>query len=101
MSTPDQPTEEVPPTRWQRARVPLLVAGPAIALVLALFFYLTGGRYEKTDDAYVMTARTAISANIPGRVIELAVRDNQSVRQGDVLFRLDDAVDYWDGELEP
>ena len=33
---------------------------------------------------------TTISANVPGRVIELDVHDNQAVRRGDVLFRLDD-----------
>lgn len=93
MSTPD-PTAavtETPPNRWQRARMPLLVAGPVVAVVLAAYFYVTGGRYEKTEDAYVMTARTAISANVPGRVVELAVHDNQSVRRGDLLYRLDDA----------
>lgn len=93
MSTPDPtaPVAEAPPNRWQRARLPLLVAGPVVVVVLAAYFYVTGGRYEKTDDAYVMTARTAISANVPGRVVELAVHDNQAVRRGDLLYRLDDA----------
>jgi membrane fusion protein, multidrug efflux system len=88
MSTRD--AAETPPNRWQRARLPLLVAGPALAIALAAYFYLSGGRYEKTDDAYVTAARTAISANVPGRVVELAVRDNQAVRRGDLLYRLDD-----------
>ncbi len=35
-------------------------------------------------------ARVAISTNVPGRVIELRVHDNQRVKRGDVLFRLDD-----------
>jgi membrane fusion protein, multidrug efflux system len=93
MSTPDPaaPVVETPPNRWQRARLPLLVAGPVVVLALAAYFYISGGRYEKTDDAYVMAARTAISANVSGRVVELAVHDNQAVRRGDVLYRLDDA----------
>jgi membrane fusion protein, multidrug efflux system len=93
MSTPEPivTVTETPPDRWQRARLPLLVTGPVVAVVLATYFYLSGGRYEKTEDAYVMTARTAISANVPGRVVELAVRDNQPVRRGDLLYRLDDA----------
>ena len=92
MSTPDPSAavDETPPNRWQRARLPLLVAGPVIVLALAAYFYVSGGRYEKTDDAYVMAARTAISANVPGRVVELAVHDNQAVQRGDVLYRLDD-----------
>jgi membrane fusion protein (multidrug efflux system) len=93
MSTPDPaaPVDEMPPNRWQRARLPLLIAGPVVVLALAIYFYMSGGRYEKTDDAYVMAARTAISANVPGRVVELAVHDNQTVRRGDLLYRLDDA----------
>ena len=93
MSTPEPaaPISDAPPNRWQRARMPLLVAGPVVAAVLAAYFYLTGGRHEKTDDAYVMTARTAISANVAGRVVEVAVHDNQAVRRGDLLYRLDDA----------
>jgi membrane fusion protein (multidrug efflux system) len=93
MSTPDPaaPLDQAPPNRWQRARLPLLIAGPVVAVLLAAYFYLTGGRYEKTDDAYVMAARTAISANVPGRVVELAVHDNQQVHRGDLLYRLDDA----------
>src|SRR5690349_21520487 len=92
MSTPDPtaPVTEGPPNRWQRARLPLLVAGPVIAVALAAYFYLSGGRHEKTDDAYVMAARTAISAHVPGRVVELAVHDNQIVHRGDLLYRLDD-----------
>ncbi|HKU14022.1 MAG TPA: HlyD family secretion protein [Steroidobacteraceae bacterium] len=92
MSTPE-PTAvetEAPPNRWQRARLPLLIAGPVVVVALAAYFYVSGGRYEKTDDAYVMAARTAISANVSGRVVELAVHDNQVVRRGDLLYRLDD-----------
>jgi len=88
IGAPPQPPS---PDRLQRLRLPLMVFGPTVLAALAGFFYLTGGRFEATDDAYVQTARVAISANIAGRVREIAVRDNQSVRKGDVLFRLDDA----------
>ena len=87
---------DVPPPspvqQWRRRlRLPLMLLGPAIAVVVAAYFYLTGGRFEATDDAYVKTARVDISANVAGRVQELAVRDNQAVHKSDVLFRLDDA----------
>jgi len=68
-----------------------MVLGPALVAVIAAYFYLTGGRFQATDDAYVRTALVAISANVAGRVQELAVRDNQVVHKGDLLFRLDDA----------
>src|SRR6202011_3799803 len=78
-------------THWRsRLRLPAMIGGPALAAIIALYLYLTGGRYEGTDDAYVQTASVAVSSNVPGRVQEVGVRDNQSVRKGDVLFRLDD-----------
>jgi membrane fusion protein (multidrug efflux system) len=60
-------------------------------LIGGAWLYLTGGRYQSTDNAYVRAARVAISSNIAGRVTEVAVHDNQLVHRGDVLFRLDDA----------
>ncbi len=77
---------------WRsRVRLPLMIGGPALLLIAALIVYLCGGRYERTDDAYVQTASVAISSNVAGRVREIEVRDNQTVRKGDELFRLDDA----------
>jgi membrane fusion protein (multidrug efflux system) len=79
-------------SNWRRKmRLPLMIGGPALAAIIALTVYLTGGRYEHTDDAYVQMASVAISSNVAGRVQELDVRDNQSVHKGDVLFRLDAA----------
>ncbi|MGH8850097.1 MAG: HlyD family secretion protein [Casimicrobiaceae bacterium] len=75
----------------QRLRLPLLLLAPVALLIGGAWLYLTGGRYESTDNAYVQAARVAISSNIAGRVIEVAVHDNQTVHRGEVLFRLDDA----------
>src|SRR3984893_9641682 len=74
----------------QRLRLPLMIGGPVLAAIVAAYFYFTGGRYEGTDDAYVQTASVAVSSNVAGRVQEVRVRDNQAVRKGEVLFRLDD-----------
>jgi membrane fusion protein (multidrug efflux system) len=68
-----------------------MILGPAVVAAVAGYVYLTGGRYEATDDAYVKAARLAISANVAGRVHEVDVHDNEAVRKGEVLFRLDDA----------
>lgn len=78
-------------TRRKRLRLPLMLLGPLVVIVAGAWWYLRGGRYESTDDAYVQSARVAISANVSGRVKDLRVHDNQPVRAGDVLFRLDDA----------
>jgi membrane fusion protein, multidrug efflux system len=74
----------------QRLRLPLMLAGPILVLIAGSWWYLTSGRYVSTDDAYVQAARTMISADISGRVVEVLVHDNQRVSKGDVLFRIDD-----------
>jgi len=75
-----------------RTRLLLMLLGPLVLVAVALYFYLAGGRYESTDDAYVQIARVSISADIAGRVKEIDVHDNQLVHKGDLLFRLDDAA---------
>src|ERR1700750_2621060 len=76
---------------WRtRLRLPLMIGGPALAVIVLFILYLTGGRYESTDDAYVQVASVAVSSNVAGRVLEVNVHDNQTVHKGDVLFRLDD-----------
>ena len=74
----------------ERLRWPLLIGGPVIVIAGVAWAVLTGGRYQSTDDAYVQAARTPISANVSARVVELDIHDNQAVKKGEVLFRLDD-----------
>jgi membrane fusion protein, multidrug efflux system len=92
-ASPPEPLALAAPARdWKtRLRLPLMLLGPIVVAAVAAYFYLAGGRYETTDDAYVQAARVAISANVAGRVTELDVHENQVVHKGDVLFRLDDA----------
>ncbi len=73
----------------RRARLPLMIGGPVLVVLIAGWFWLTGGRYVSTDDANVQTGRVPISANISAHVVELDVRENQRVKAGQVLFRLD------------
>ena len=78
------------PKGWiARNRRALLIGGPVLVLIVGLFFYLTGGRYVSTDDAYIQAARVDISTEVSGRVLEISVHDNQHVKKGDILFRLD------------
>ena len=77
-------------TRVQKLRKPIMIGGVVLIAGIAAYFFFAGGRYESTDDAYVSAARVSISTNVPGRVVELRVHDNQRVRKGDLLFKLDD-----------
>jgi membrane fusion protein (multidrug efflux system) len=74
----------------RRLRLPLMLLVPVAILLGGLYWYLTGGRYESTDDSFVRTARVSISTDVPGRVMQIFVRDNQPVQTGQPLFQLDD-----------
>jgi membrane fusion protein (multidrug efflux system) len=67
-----------------------MIGGSVVIVLVAAWLWFASARSESTNDAYVNAARVAISTNVPGRVIELNVHDNQRVRRGAVLFRLDD-----------
>jgi membrane fusion protein (multidrug efflux system) len=72
-------------------RALLLVVVPLVAIATGLYYYAQGGRHLETDNAYVKAHIIAVSAEVAGRVAEVAVRDNQSVAQGQLLFRIDTA----------
>ncbi len=59
-------------------------------MLAGLWWYLTSGRYVSTDDAYIQADTVAISANVGGRVVAVAVHENEHVAAGQVLVRLDD-----------
>src|SRR5215510_3443459 len=45
--------------------------------------------YVSTDDAYVEGTISPVSAKVAGHIVELLVQDNQTVKQGDLLLRVD------------
>jgi membrane fusion protein (multidrug efflux system) len=64
---------------------------PAIGILIALHWYAKGSRWAETDNAYVKAHVTSVSAEVPGRVIEVSARDQQKVARGAPLFRIDPA----------
>ena len=73
-----------PPWRW---RWPLASPGAADFG----HDYLTTGRYlESTDDAYVKADSTIISPKVSGYIAEVLVADNEPVKAGQLLARIDD-----------
>jgi membrane fusion protein (multidrug efflux system) len=70
-------------------RTLLLVVLPLVALLAGLTFYLNGGRYVTTDDAYVGAQKVLITPDISGKIINIAVREGQQVSAGDVMFQID------------
>ncbi|MDE3175580.1 MAG: HlyD family secretion protein, partial [Pseudomonadota bacterium] len=72
-------------------RFVLLVVLPAIALVGGLAWWLTGGRYISTDNAYVGADKALVTPYITGPIIAVHVKEGQHVKVGDPLFDIDPA----------
>ena len=84
-------------TARSRSRKRMLSSAALLALALALGWYGYGwwtvARFiESTDDAYVGGDVTVIAPQVSGFIATLAVTDNQPVRAGDLLVRLDDRI---------
>jgi membrane fusion protein, multidrug efflux system len=70
-------------------RVLLLVVLPLVAVLAGAIFYLNGGRYVTTDDAYVGAQKVLITPDISGKITKIVVKEGQPVNQGDELFEID------------
>jgi membrane fusion protein (multidrug efflux system) len=74
---------------------PLLLAGAALIAVAAIgdfgWNYWTTGRFQvSTDDAYVKADTTVIAPKVSGYLRDVLVTDNQPVKAGQPLARIDD-----------
>src|SRR6266436_7421739 len=67
----------------------LLVVLPIMAVIGGFMFYLSGGRYVGTDDAYVGAQKVLITPDISGKIDKVVVKEGQQVHEGDVLFEID------------
>ena len=82
--------DEVPQN--SRLRLPLLLVAPVVLVLGGSYVWFTGGRYQSTDNAEMQTGLVGIAADVSGKVVEVDVTENQTVKQGDVLFRIDPAT---------
>src|SRR5512135_2315979 len=93
-TAPAAPANEPAPRPGRRQRLLILggiVAALAVAVV-GVHLYLTRGD-QNTDDAQVDADVVPIAPRVGGAVLGVAVRDNQQVHRGDLLFEIDPA-DY-------
>ncbi|WP_316861862.1 HlyD family secretion protein [uncultured Cohaesibacter sp.] len=70
-------------------RLILMMIVPLALLLAGGWVWLTGGRFEETDNAYAQQAVVSISADVSGRILSVDVSENQPVKAGDTLFSLD------------
>lgn len=88
----DEHADVLPPPRKRRLSPRTLLIGLVALAVLAaaiVYYLVFVAPYESTDDAFVDGYVSLVSSRVPGQVSRLLVRDNQEVREGDVLVELD------------
>jgi membrane fusion protein (multidrug efflux system) len=68
----------------------LVLAVVCAAVVAGILWWLRARNYETTDDAFIDGRPVAISAQVAGAIVDVPVTDNQLVKPGAVLARLDD-----------
>src|SRR5205807_1810463 len=85
----DQPSRVTRRARRKALR-PFLMAGGIVAVIAASgAYWVMSGRIVSIDDAYVRAAKLAVSTDVSGIVTEVAVKEGQRVKKGEILFRLD------------
>jgi membrane fusion protein, multidrug efflux system len=98
MTTLSYASDQKAKTSLRPSRQAIRRAALAFALVLGVagavdfgHYYLTTGRYlETTDDAYVKADSTIIAPKVSGYISEVLVVDNEPVKAGQLLARIDD-----------
>ncbi len=81
----------------QAIRSPSKTKGRMVMLVFALVVGVASAAYyvrfvvpfESTDNAFIEGYVIPMASQVPGRVAELLVRDNQAIKQGDVVLKID------------
>ena len=72
-----------------RLRALLMLSGIVLVAFGGGYFWLRGGRWVSTDNAYVRARKLMVTTDVSGIVASVEVREGQQVMKGQVLFRLD------------
>jgi membrane fusion protein, multidrug efflux system len=79
--------------RGKRTRILVALLGLALAAAIGWWGtdYWRHGRFiQSTDDAYLKADYTIVAPKVSGYIAEVLVQDNQQVKAGQVLARIDD-----------
>ncbi|TGS17720.1 biotin/lipoyl-binding protein, partial [Mesorhizobium sp. M1C.F.Ca.ET.187.01.1.1] len=84
------PVQPAPAPKKRRiGRFFLMFALPAALVIGGGYVWVTGGRYQETENANLQQAKVSIASDTAGRIVQVAISDNQTVKKGDLLFAID------------
>jgi membrane fusion protein (multidrug efflux system) len=89
--TPVQAPEILPALKRKRrgGRFLVMAALPLALIAGGAYVWVTGGRYQETENANLRQARVMITSEAAGRITDVSVADSAIVKAGDVLFMVD------------
>jgi membrane fusion protein, multidrug efflux system len=73
------------------ARIGLMWIVPLLLLLGGGYYWLASGGSVSTDDAAIKQDIVSVSAQVNGPIVQVAVRNGQIVKRGDLMFRIDPA----------
>ena len=88
-------TEEVKENRRPKKGVKRTLGAIILVLIIigVCYFVIDAMKYQSTDDAYVETTTVSIAPKVSGHITEVYIKDNQPVKEGDLIAKIDD-TDY-------
>ncbi len=88
--SPEEPTAERSTGR-NVIRWLLMLSVPCLLAAAGIYYWIASDRYASTDNAYVQQHIVSISPEVGGKIVQVAVEENQQVAAGDLLFAIDPA----------
>mgnify|MGYP000510100756 CR=1 FL=1 len=82
-------TEAEAPPRRRWGRLALMIAVPLVLLIGGIAYWLSLQGKVSTDNAYVKQDMVAVGAEVTGRITDVYVKEDDMVKAGDLLFRID------------
>ena len=85
--------EEENKTQTDNKKKKLFIFLAITAVIIAIVFYINSLRYQNTDDAYIESDLVQIAPRVSGQIEEIYIKDNQKIKEGDLVAKIDD-TDY-------
>ena len=83
--------QETTEVKGKKRTIAIIIA--AVILVLGGLYINHASKFESTDDAYVESHLVQIAPKVSGEVVEIFIDDNQKIKEGDTVIKIDD-TDY-------
>ena len=63
-----------------------------ILIILLVYAIVYNSQFQSTDDAYVENHMVQVAPKVAGQIVDVYVQDNQQVKEGDLVAKIEDAV---------